>query len=122
MKLFANKVVKEFSQLSPGVAVREDAHQSAGVSPAGGRSYPFRFQLLFLPNHYGVTTHTRMQCQTRDAIEQHLSDLRILASRLHLTQNEKEAVLRAERFAIGLLREHDSAGHGGSRCPLAPEF
>ena len=122
MKLFAHKVVKEFSQLSPGVAVREDAHQSADGSPAGGRSCPFRFQLLFLPNHYGVTKHARMQCQTREAIEQHLSDLRILATRLDLTQEEKEAVLRAARFAIGLLREHDSAGHGGRGCPLAPEF
>ena len=122
MKLFANKVVKEFSQLSPGVAVREDAHQSADGSPAGGCSYPFRFQLLFLPNHCEVTNHTRLQCQTRDAIEQHLSDLRTLASRLGLTQDEKEAIVHAERFAKGLLREHDTAGHIGSTCPRATEF
>lgn len=122
MKSLANKVVKEFSELSPGVAVREDAHRSADGSPAGRRSYPFRLQLLFLPNHYGVAKHTRMQCQTRDTIEQHLSDVRTLASRLDLTQEEKEAVVHAERFAIGLLSEHDSDGHSGRRCPFATEF
>lgn len=122
MKLFASKVVKEFFQLSPGFAVREDAHRSADGSPVGERSYPFRFQLLFLPNDFGVTKHTRMQCQTRDAIEQHLSDVRTLAARLDLTQEEREAVVRAERFAIELLRKHDTAGHSGNRCHRATDF
>jgi hypothetical protein len=63
-----------------------------------------------------------MQCQTRDEIEQHLSDVRTLAARPDLTQEEKGAVVRAERFAIGLLKEHDVAGHGGGRCPFATEF
>lgn len=112
-----DKVVKEFSQLSAGVALRKDAYRSADASLPGGCSYPFRFQLLFLPNHCGVTKHTRMQCRTRDAIEQHLSDVRTLAARPDHTQEERQAVGRAERFAIRLLREHDTAGHSGNRCP-----
>ena len=122
MKLFANKVVKDFSPPSSGVAVREDAHQSADGSRPAGRSYSFRFQLLFLPNDCEVTKHTRMQCQTRDAIEQHLSEVRTLAARLDLTREERETVVSAERFAIRLLRERDTAGHSGNRCPLAREF
>jgi len=40
-----------------------------------------------------------MQCQTRDEIEQHLSDVRTLAARSDLTHEERSAVVRAERFA-----------------------
>jgi hypothetical protein len=63
-----------------------------------------------------------MQCKTRDEIEEHLSDIRVIAARVHLTTEEKEAVVRAERFAIGLLKEHDTAGHNGNRCPLATQL
>lgn len=63
-----------------------------------------------------------MQCQTRDEIEQHLSDVRVIAARPDLTTEEKEAVFRAERFAIALLKEHDAAGHKGKGCPLATQF
>jgi len=60
-----------------------------------------------------------MECQTKDEIEQHLSDIRRLAVSPNLTPEERDAVARAERFAIALLREHDSSGHGGKRCPFA---
>lgn len=63
-----------------------------------------------------------MQCQTRDEIEQHLSDIRTLATRIDLTNEERGAVVRAERFTIELLREHDAAGHNGKGCPLATQF
>jgi phage FluMu gp28-like protein len=52
-----------------------------------------------------------MQCQTRDEIEEHLSDIRVIAARVDLTTEEKEAAFRAERFAIALLKQHDTAGH-----------
>jgi len=55
----------------------------------------------------------------RDEIEEHLSDIRVIAARVDLTTEEKEAVFRAEKFGIGLLKEHDRAGHNGNRCPLA---
>jgi hypothetical protein len=60
-----------------------------------------------------------MECQTKDELEQHLSDIRRLATNRALTPEEKDAAARAERFAIGLLREHDQAGHHGKRCPFA---
>jgi hypothetical protein len=60
-----------------------------------------------------------MECQTKDELEQHLSDIRRLATRPDLTSGEKDAVARAERFAMRLLREHDASGHGGKRCPFA---
>jgi hypothetical protein len=60
-----------------------------------------------------------MECSTKDELEQHLSDIRILAMRPGLTSEQTAAVARAERFAIGLLREHDSSGHNGKRCPYA---
>jgi hypothetical protein len=63
-----------------------------------------------------------MQCQMRDEIEEHLSDVRVIAARVDLTTEEKEAVFRAERFAIRLLKEHDTAGHNGNRCPLATQL
>jgi len=63
-----------------------------------------------------------MQCQTRDEIEEHLSDIRIIAARVDLTTEQEQAVFRAERFAIALLKEHDAAGHNGKRCPLATQL
>lgn len=61
-----------------------------------------------------------MECQTKDALEQHLSDIRRLASRVHLlSDDERQAALRAEQFAITLLKEHDETGHNGKRCPFA---
>jgi hypothetical protein len=52
-----------------------------------------------------------MECRTKDELEQHLSDIRRLATSHALTSEEKDSVARAERFAIGLLREHDESGH-----------
>jgi hypothetical protein len=60
-----------------------------------------------------------MECRTKDELEQHLSDIRRLAVIAGLTPDQTEAVTRAERFAIGLLREHDVSGHSGKRCPYA---
>ena len=60
-----------------------------------------------------------MKCRTKDDLEQHLSDIRRLATIPSLTSDEKEAATRAERFAIGLLRAHDASGHNGERCPFA---
>lgn len=60
-----------------------------------------------------------MECQTKDELEQHLSDIRRLAASHKLTPEEREAAIRAERFAIGLLKEHDVSGHSGKRCPFA---
>lgn len=60
-----------------------------------------------------------MECQTKDELEQHLSDIRRLAVAPGLTSEQKEAAARAERFAIGLLKEHDATGHKGKRCPYA---
>jgi hypothetical protein len=60
-----------------------------------------------------------MECRTKDEIEQHLSDIRRLATSPALTSEEQDAAARAERFAIGLLREHDESGHHGERCPFA---
>jgi hypothetical protein len=60
-----------------------------------------------------------MECKTKDDLEQHLSDIRRLAVSPALTPEQKDAAARAERFAIGLLKEHDSTGHNGKRCPYA---
>lgn len=60
-----------------------------------------------------------MECRTKDDLEQHLSDIRLLAVIPGLTQEQTDAVIRAERFAIGLLREHYLSGHNGKRCPFA---
>ncbi len=62
------------------------------------------------------------ECKIKDDLEQHLSDIRRLATSAGLTAEEREAVIRAERFAISLLREHDASGHGGKRCPLATQI
>jgi hypothetical protein len=60
-----------------------------------------------------------MECRTKDELEQHLSDIRRLATSPALTSEEQDVTVRAERFAIGLLREHDQSGHHGKRCPFA---
>jgi hypothetical protein len=60
-----------------------------------------------------------MECAIKEALEQHLSDIRTIALRLDLKSEEVEALVRTERFAIQLLREHDATGHGGKRCPFA---
>jgi hypothetical protein len=60
-----------------------------------------------------------MECAAKKALEQHLSDIRTIALRLDLKAEEAEALIRAERFAIQLLREHDATGHGGKLCPFA---
>jgi len=60
-----------------------------------------------------------MECQTKDELEQHLSDIRRLAVSPGLTPDQTEAAARAERFAIDLLKEHDATGHNGKRCPYA---
>jgi hypothetical protein len=60
-----------------------------------------------------------MECRTKDELEQHLSDIRSLATPPGLTSEQTAAATRAERFAIALVREHDSTGHNGKRCPYA---
>jgi len=61
-----------------------------------------------------------MDCQVKDQLEQHLSDIRQLATRLDATSDKDKAVAtRAEQFAIGLLKEHNATGHAGKRCPFA---
>lgn len=61
-----------------------------------------------------------MECQVKDQLEQHLSDIRQLATRLDATSDKDKAVAaRAEQFAIGLLKEHNATGHAGKRCPFA---
>ena len=49
-----------------------------------------------------------MECRTKDELEQHLSDIRRLATSPGLTSAEKESATRAERFAMGLAE--------GTRC------
>lgn len=63
-----------------------------------------------------------MECQTKDELEQHLSDIRSLAASRSLTPEERDAATRAERFAIGLLKEHNASGHDGKRCPFATQI
>jgi hypothetical protein len=60
-----------------------------------------------------------MECQTKDELEQHLSDVRKLAANRDLSPEQKLAAARAERFAIELLTKHDATGHNGKRCPYA---
>jgi len=60
-----------------------------------------------------------MECQTKNDLEQHLSDIRRLAASPSLASEERDAAVRAERFAIGLVKEHDAWGHDGKRCPFA---
>ena len=60
-----------------------------------------------------------MECQIKEELEQHLSDIRRLATRRDLTPEQQEAVARAEQFAMRLVKEHDNTGHEGKRCPFA---
>jgi hypothetical protein len=59
-----------------------------------------------------------MECKVKEELEQHLSDIRILAARAGLSAEEAKAAARAEQFAIGLLKEHYASGHNGKRCPF----
>jgi hypothetical protein len=63
-----------------------------------------------------------LECLTKNELEQHLSDIRSLATSTHLTSEKKEAATRAERFAIGLLKEHNASGHEGKRRPFATQI
>jgi len=63
-----------------------------------------------------------MECQTKEELEQHLSDIRKLATRRDLTPEQREAAVRAEQFAIRLVRDHDASGHDGKRCPFATQI
>ena len=63
-----------------------------------------------------------MDCLAKDELEQHLSDIRKLAAHQNLTADQKEATVRAERFAIAMLKKHDASGHNGNRCPLATQI
>ena len=56
-----------------------------------------------------------MECRTKDELEQHCQ----IASNASLAPEHKDAAVRAERIAIGLLKEHDASGHEGKRCPFA---
>jgi hypothetical protein len=60
-----------------------------------------------------------MECAVKDELEQHLSDIRKVATRLDLTPDERQSIARAERFAISLLTEHDRSGHDGKKCRFA---
>jgi len=60
-----------------------------------------------------------MDCQTKNELEQHLSDIRMVATKAGLSPSERDAIARAEKFAIKLLTEHDKSGHNGKRCPFA---
>lgn len=60
-----------------------------------------------------------MECSTKDELEQHLSDIRRLGARRDLTPEERDAVVRAEKFAIALVKHHDASGHNGKPCPFA---
>lgn len=60
-----------------------------------------------------------MECRTKDQLEQHLSDIRVLASRIDAAPAEREAAARAEKFAISLLKQHNDAGHNGKPCPFS---
>jgi hypothetical protein len=61
-----------------------------------------------------------MECSVKDELEQHLSDIRKLTTSADLNSDDnKQAAIRAEKFAIGLLKEHNTSGHKGGRCPFA---
>lgn len=60
-----------------------------------------------------------MECKAKEKLEQHLSDIRRMATIQGLSSEQREAVARAERFAIQLVKEHDATGHEGKRCPFA---
>ena len=60
-----------------------------------------------------------MESRIKEELELHVSDIRRIAVNPALTSEERDAAVRAERFAISLLREHDASGHDGKRCPFA---
>lgn len=60
-----------------------------------------------------------MECSTKDELEQHLSDIRRLGARRDITPEERDAFVRAEKFAIALVKQHDASGHNGKACPFA---
>jgi hypothetical protein len=60
-----------------------------------------------------------MECKDKESLEQHLSDIRILAAGATLTIEEERAASRAEQFAIARLKEHLTSGHNGKPCPFA---
>ena len=60
-----------------------------------------------------------MSCPSKDELEQHLMNIRKLAAHLGFTLEERKAAARAERFAIGLVNQHDASGHDGEPCPAA---
>lgn len=90
---------------------------------------PFRFCVIhticiIAPRHAEGESRTvveknTMECRTKDELEQHLSDVRRLAALPNLGPAEKDAAVRAERFAITLVKQHDASGHDGKRCPFA---
>jgi hypothetical protein len=59
-----------------------------------------------------------MECAAKNELEQHLSDIRTIAARVDLSTSEREAAVRAEQFAIGLLKQHNASGHDGTKCPF----
>jgi hypothetical protein len=63
-----------------------------------------------------------LECLTKNELEQHLSDIRILATSARLTSEERETAARAEHFAIDLLKKHNTSGHDGKRCPFATQI
>jgi hypothetical protein len=64
-----------------------------------------------------------MECAVKDKLEQHLSDIRRLATQVDLkSDDDKQAVVRAEQFAIALLKEHNASGHNGKSCPYATQL
>jgi hypothetical protein len=63
-----------------------------------------------------------MRCLAKDELEQDLSDVRRFAARLDVTSEERGAAVRAKRFAIRLLKEHNTSRHSGKRCPLATQL
>lgn len=63
-----------------------------------------------------------MECNIKDQLEQHLSDIRKLAVRQDLTWEERKAAARAEEFAMALLKDHIASGHNGKRCPFATQI
>ena len=63
-----------------------------------------------------------MDCNIKNELEQHLSDIRMLVARLDLSSEEQKIAARAEKFAVALLKDHIVAGHNGKRCPFATQI
>jgi hypothetical protein len=58
-----------------------------------------------------------MGCPDKQALEQHQLDIRTLSHPSSSRDEKEKAAARAERFAIQLIKEHESAGHDGEACP-----